>query len=81
MAIARREMYGGAISLEIPDHFVDVSTIRPLNDNQVLLSIVTSVLSNLFSLFFSLPLNGRNVGLTLKPTKVLWWKFLSTMKT
>ena len=58
MAIARREMYGGAISLEIPDHFVDVSTIRPLNDNQVLLSIVTSVLSNLFSLLHLLSMAG-----------------------
>jgi hypothetical protein len=33
--IVRRHMFGGAISLEMPERFVDVSSVRPLNDSQV----------------------------------------------
>ncbi len=34
--MVRREIFGGAISLELPGAFIDVSTIRPLDDTQVL---------------------------------------------
>jgi hypothetical protein len=35
-SVIRRELFGGAISLELPQAFIDVSTIRPLDDTQVL---------------------------------------------
>jgi hypothetical protein len=31
----RRMIFGGAMSLELPERFVDISAIRPINDTQV----------------------------------------------
>ena len=71
----RRELFGGAISLEMPERFIDVSSVRPLNDSQVFLPYFSRVSMHNSNLL------RRNVGWTQIPIKALSLKFLGTMKT